>query len=117
MLKKRQIITKLLSRFPSTFSEELGIDLTSRSEKEVFKWFLASLLFGARISSKIAAKTYKQFEKHGLTTPEAIQRAGWDRLVGVLDEGGYARYDFKTADMLLDVTKRCKTSMVGESST
>ena len=106
MSQKKQTIKKLLTLFPKTFSEELGIDLALCHEKEVFKWFLASLLFGARISSKVAAETYKQFETRGLITPEAIQDAGWNRLVEVLDEGGYARYDYKTADTLLDITKR-----------
>jgi len=105
-VSKKQTIKKLLTCFPQTFSEELGIDLASRNEKEAFKWFLASLLFGTRISSKIAAKTCKQFEAYELFTPEAIQEAGWNKLVEVLDEGGYARYDYKTADMLLDITKR-----------
>jgi len=104
--QKKQTIKKLLACFSKTFSEELGIDLASRSEKEIFKWFLASILFGARISSKVAAKTYKQFENRGLVTPEAIQKAGWNGLVEVLDEGGYARYNYKTADMLLDITRR-----------
>lgn len=113
MSRKKETIEKLLAFFPQTFSEELGIDLVSFDEKEIFKWFLAALLFGARISSKIAAKTYRQFETDRLITPEAIQKAGWNRLVEVLDEGGYARYDYKTADMLLDITKRLQDQYGG----
>ncbi len=114
MSYKKQTIKKLLTCFPKTFSEELEIDLTSSSENEIFKWFLASLLFGARISSKLAAKTFKKFEIRGLITPEAIQKAGWNRLVEVLDEGGYARYDYKTADMLLDITRRLQDHYGGK---
>lgn len=114
MPQEKQTIKKLLALFPETFSEELGIDLASYHEEEVFKWFLASLLFGARISSKVAAETYKKFETRGLITPEAIQNAGWNRLVEVLDEGGYARYDYKTADMLLDITKRLRCHYDGK---
>jgi len=98
-------IVKLLTLYSQTFPEELGIDLSRRGEGDVFKWFLASLLFGARISMKLAARTYKEFEAANILTPEAILRAGWDRLVEVLDEGGYARYDFKTATRLLDIAK------------
>jgi hypothetical protein len=36
------------------YSEELGIDLGKNDEGELFKWFLASILFGARISETIA---------------------------------------------------------------
>ena len=39
---------------------------------EIFKWFLASILYGKRISYKIAERTYKEFEKRGILTPEKI---------------------------------------------
>jgi hypothetical protein len=32
------------------FSHELGIELAAGRSAEIFKWFLASVLFGARIS-------------------------------------------------------------------
>lgn len=89
----------LLATFP-LYSEDLGIDLKEHSDR--FKWFLAAILFGARISEKIAANTYKCFERYGLDSPEKIIAAGWDELVRILDEGGYVRYDFSTATKLLD---------------
>ena len=48
----------LLANF-SLYVEDLGIDLKDPSGR--FKWFLASILFGARISEKIASNTYKSF--------------------------------------------------------
>jgi endonuclease III len=36
-------------------------------------------------------------------TPKRILETGWNGLVRILDEGGYTRYDFKTADKLLEV--------------
>lgn len=59
------------------------------------------MLFAKRISASIARKTYLLFEAEGLVTPDAIIRAGWDKLVEVLDAGGYVRYDFSTASTLL----------------
>ena len=85
-----------------TYSEELGIDLKEASDREVFKWFLASVLFGARISETIAKRTYRAFERHDLLTPERILEAGWDFLVNpVMREGGYVRYDEKTSREVL----------------
>jgi len=84
-----------------TYSEELGLDLKKADDR--FKWFLASILFSKRISSEIARRTYKEFEGEGIVTPEQIIEAGWDRLVEVLDSGGYVRYDFSTASNLLEV--------------
>jgi hypothetical protein len=39
-------------------SEELEADLAARSDDVCFHWFLASLLFGARISETAAKNTY-----------------------------------------------------------
>ncbi len=98
-------IEVLLANFP-LYAEDLGIDLTNPSGR--FKWFLASILFGARISEKIAANTYKTFERSGIDSPENIIAAGWDELVKILDEGGYVRYDFSTATKLLDIMETLK---------
>ena len=93
-------IQETLSRVPS-YSPELGLDLTKENDR--FKWFLASILFAKRISSQIAKKTYREFEKEGIVTPESILEAGWDKLVEVLDSGGYVRYDFSSASNLLEI--------------
>lgn len=87
------------------FSRELGIDLDAGRPGDVFRWFLASVLFGARISETIVRHTVREFEQAGVTTPEAIERTGWDGLVVILDRGGYVRYDFKTATKLLDISR------------
>lgn len=101
----REVVRELLNKFGKTFSEELGIDL-SKGGEEVFKWFLASLLYGARIGGSIVVRTYKEFERRGLTSPERIVEAGWDELVEALDAGGYVRYDFKTATKILDACQK-----------
>jgi len=98
-------VETLCSNFP-LYSEELGIDITKPSGR--FKWFLASILFGARISEKIAMKTYRTFEKYDVLSPEKILDAGWNELVRILDEGGYVRYDFSTATKLLNIMKELK---------
>src|SRR5271157_4050299 len=84
------------------YSEELGIDLAAQTDAACFRWFLASLLFGARISETTAKNTYRSFVKHGLTSPRKIRRAGWDFLVyPVMREGGYVRYDGRKSDQVL----------------
>ncbi len=84
------------------YSEELGIDLRSASDSAYFRWFLASALFGARISETIAKNTYRSFIRHGLTSPQKIAKAGWDFLVNpVMREGGYVRYDGRKSTQVL----------------
>jgi hypothetical protein len=89
------------------YSEELGIELKKNRDDEFFKWFLASILFGARISETIAKNTYETFEKYHLLEPKKILNAGWDFLVDpIMREGGYVRYDFKTSTKILKI---CET--------
>ena len=90
------------------YAKELGIDLSSKREAEYFKWFLACLLFGKPIQQAVAKRTYFEFLNEGLTTPDAIIEAGWDRLVEVLDNGHYVRFDYSTATKLLEVCKALK---------
>jgi endonuclease III len=103
-LKKEQLET-LLEEFGQKYSEILGINLSEGRDEETFKWFLASALFGAPIQESSVIRTYKCFEKYDVLTPMRILETGWDGLVKILDEGGYTRYDFKTADKLLEVMK------------
>ncbi len=84
------------------YSEELGIALAEGSDAELFKWFLASILFGARISETIAKHTYEAFARHRLLTPRRILDAGWDTLVDpIMREGGYVRYDGRKSEQIL----------------
>ena len=108
----QKLIEKLVKDFGEPYSEKLKIRL-EKDSKSLFEWFLASILFGARISEKIAIKTFNEFRKSRLLTPEAILKAGWDRLVEVLDMGGYVRYDFKTATKILEIAKKLKQDYNG----
>jgi len=107
---KRESLKTLVENFGKKYSEILGINLTDGRDEEIFKWFLASILFGAPITETSVIKTYRCFRKHGVLTPKRILETGWDGLVEILDEGSYTRYDFKTADKLLEVMR----SLIGE---
>ena len=86
------------------FAKDLAIDLESRDETEYFKWFLACLLFGKPVQQGVAKRAFLALVDSGITSPEAIREAGWDKLVEILDEGHYVRYDFSTATKLLEVS-------------
>jgi endonuclease III len=95
-----------LARSP-LYSEELGIELARRDDRELFKWFLASILFGHRISETIARHTYQAFARYGLLDPRRILAAGWDFLVNpIMREGGFVRYDEKTSRQVLRVSEQ-----------
>jgi endonuclease III len=110
---KIESFATFVENFGQKYSEILGIDLSSGKNKEIFKWFLAAVLFGAPITEKAAIKTFKCFEKYNVLTPKRILETGWDGLVKILDEGSYTRYDFKTADKLLAVMQNLMEKYCG----
>jgi hypothetical protein len=120
---KKEELKALVENYGKRYSEILGIDLSEGKEEEVFKWFLASILFGAPIAESSVIKTFRCFQKYKVSTPDRILQTGWDGLVKILDEGSYTRYDFKTADKLLEVMRNlterysgCLTVLCNEAS-
>ena len=109
-----EIIAKLLTGIGGKFSRELEIGLTGGDPAEICKWFLAAKLFGARISTEIAMRTFREFERRGVVTPEGLLATGWDGLVAILDTGGYVRYDFSTATRLLAIMESLTRSYDGD---
>jgi hypothetical protein len=91
-----------------SYARSLRIDLASKREEELFKWFLACLLFGKPIQTEIAERAYQELTAARLTSPNAVLRAGWDKLVGLLDSAHYVRYDFSTATKLLEVCQELR---------
>jgi endonuclease III len=94
-----------MSRYLS--AADLGVEVKKDDEKSLFKWLLASFLFGKRISQQIAAETWRVLvERHGRDTPRKLGNCSHAELVKMLGEGGYARYDESTANRL---SLLCKT--------
>jgi hypothetical protein len=86
------------------YSCELGVDVDA-GEAEVERWFLAATLFGTRISAGVAERTFGVLDGAGLHRVAQARHMSWDELVALLDEGGYARYDFRTATRLQDLAE------------
>lgn len=112
--QRERTLAGVVQKLGGRFSLQLGIDLSKADPREIFKWFLAAVLFGARISESLAVRTYREFEKDDLLTARKIVARGWDGLVSVLDRGGYVRYDFKTATKLLDVNRELLNKYGGD---
>ena len=92
---------------------DLGIDLSTGSGKEVFKWLIACQLFGERINQEIAAKTFIELDQAGYTTPKKLAAADWQAVVDALGRGGYRRYDESTARELISIGKRLRKDYDG----
>jgi len=103
----------LLEQKGRLFSEELAIDVA----RQPFRWLLASILFGRRISGAIAKRTYSAFARRHLLTPAAILRVGRDGLIPVMGEGGYARYDNMTSGFITAVCTKLVDEYGGKVET
>ena len=109
----------LVATLGGRFSLELGIDV-DRGAEEIERWGLAATLFGNRLSTSVAMRTYRVLERAGVRT--IADAGGGDRkeLVALLDEGGYARYDERTASRLVALADAIahryngRLSMIGE---
>jgi poly(A) polymerase len=87
---------------------ELGIDLSSRNDEDLFKWLLACLLFGKPIQQQVAKRTYEVLTGAGVASLDKLAGSTWDELVKLLDQGHYVRYDYSTATKLLEVSRAIK---------
>jgi len=104
LARSEDLAKSLIENLGGRFSSQMGIDV-DRGPREVERWFLAATLFGTRISWRIVERTHAVFVAAGVRAiPDAGTRT-WDQLVALLDEGGYARYDFRTATRLLELSR------------
>jgi 3-methyladenine DNA glycosylase/8-oxoguanine DNA glycosylase len=79
---------------------DLGIDLSDGKPQQLYRWFLACLLFARPIQQAIAAGAYRALIDRGLTSPEKFAHIGREPLRKLLNNARYARYDYVTADTL-----------------
>jgi endonuclease III len=88
-------------------AEDLGIRIRHGDERALFKWFIASFLFGKRIQQSVAERAYHVLvDEHGLDSPRKICGRSWQQLVDLLGEGHYVRYDESTARRLLALCRK-----------
>ena len=87
---------------------ELGIDLASQNESQLFRWLLACLLLGKPVQQQIARSAYETLTNAGITSLDKLLKTDWDTLVGLLDQARYVRYDFSTATKLLQIADKLK---------
>ncbi|GAA4679355.1 HhH-GDP family DNA glycosylase [Frondihabitans cladoniiphilus] len=85
---------------------DIDLDTDDPTPQALYRWLLASVLFGRPVQQKVAADTYRVLIDHGLTSPAKFAEVGRERLRGMLDEGSYARIDYVMADELHEVMGR-----------
>lgn len=76
---------------PIHHAADFDLDVLS-GDDDLFRWFLLTYLLGKPIQSTVALRTWHLFIARKIDTPWAILALDNRRLVGLLHEGGYTRY-------------------------
>ncbi|SHL68040.1 DNA methylase [Phytopseudomonas punonensis] len=90
-------------------AQQLGLDaeLDEARETALFKWLLASFLFGKPIQQSVAERAYRVIvEQHELDTPAKLARCSKQELVRLLGQARYVRYDISTAERLHKLSRK-----------
>jgi hypothetical protein len=99
-----ELARRVVAVLGGRYSAELGIDVNAR-DTEVERWFVAATLFGARIPARVAERAFGVLQSAGLARIGQFRHVPSADLIAMLDKGGYARYDARTATRLLELSE------------
>lgn len=97
----RRTVEVLLSRYGTTYAAEADIQLRN-TPQPLYQLLVLSDLLSARIRASVAVAAARAPFAHGMRSPERMIGATWQQRVDALGEGGYQRYDERTATQLGD---------------
>ncbi|MFH8346542.1 endonuclease [Streptomyces sp. NPDC018045] len=95
----RARIRALLDTYGRTYADEAGIRLKD-TPQPLYRLLVLSCLLSARIQAGIAVAASRALSKAGMRTARRMKDATWQQRVDALGEGGYRRYDERTATQL-----------------
>lgn len=98
---QRRVVRELLAAEGRTYAEEAGIRLAD-TPQPLYRTLVLACLLSARIRSSTAVATTRALYEAGLRDPKRMAGASWQQRVDALGEGGYRRYDERTATQLGD---------------
>ncbi|MFJ7198104.1 MULTISPECIES: endonuclease [unclassified Streptomyces] len=97
----RDTVAVLLARHGTTYAAEAGIRLRN-TPQPLYQLLVLSDLLSARIRASVAVSAARALFDHGMRSPRRMAAATWQQRVDALGEGGYRRYDERTATQLGD---------------
>ncbi|MGW1409535.1 endonuclease [Streptomyces sp. NPDC002403] len=97
----RDTVAVLLARHGTTYAAEAGIRLRN-TPQPLYQLLVLSDLLSARIRASVAVSAARALFDHGMRSPHRMAAASWQQRVDALGEGGYRRYDERTATQLGD---------------
>ncbi|MDT0457213.1 endonuclease [Streptomyces sp. DSM 41527] len=99
--KDEAIVRALLDRHGRTYAAQAGIRLRN-TPAPLYQLLVLSLLLSARIRADIAVEAARALFSAGMRDARRMSEATWQQRVDALGEGGYRRYDERTATQLGD---------------
>ncbi|WP_070886649.1 DNA methylase [Pseudomonas argentinensis] len=97
-------------------AQQLGLEagLDKADERALFKWLLASFVFGKPIQQAVAERAYRVLvEQQGLDTPAKLVHCSQQQLVRLLGQARYVRYDISTAARLHKLSRKLLDDYAG----
>ncbi|WEV24400.1 endonuclease [Streptomyces sp. 71268] len=98
---ERATVHALLDTHGQTYAAEAGIRLRD-TPQPLYQLLVLADLLSARIRASVAVATARALADAGLRDPRRMADASWQERVDALGEGGYRRYDERTATQLGD---------------
>ncbi|MEV6421179.1 endonuclease [Streptomyces sp. NPDC051662] len=95
----REAVRDLLDTLGRTYADEAGIHLRN-TPRPLYQLLVLSCLLSARIRSGTAVAASRALSDAGLRDARHMADATWQQRVDALGEGGYRRYDERTATQL-----------------
>ncbi|MEU3935191.1 endonuclease [Streptomyces sp. NPDC029044] len=104
MGRPERVVRELVGAHGRTYAEEAGIGLKD-TPQPLYRLLVLSHLLSARIRGSIALATARALHEAGLRDPRRMAQASWQERVDALGQGGYRRYDERTATQLSDAAE------------
>ncbi|MCB5906244.1 endonuclease [Streptomyces pinistramenti] len=93
------VARRLTERHGRTYAVDAGIRMKD-TPQPLYQLLVLSSLLSARIRASVAVSAARQLFAAGLRAPGSMASATWQQRVDALGEGGYRRYDERTATQL-----------------
>ncbi|MER6719743.1 endonuclease [Streptomyces halstedii] len=100
-MSARERLDALLEEHGTTYAEEADVRLRD-TPQPLYELLVLSHLLSARIRASVAVAAARALFTHGMRSPRHMADATWQERVDALGEGGYRRYDERTATQLGD---------------
>lgn len=97
--KNTSVVRSLLNRQGTTYAAKAGITLRN-TPGSLYQLLVLAHLLSARIKADIAVASARALFDAGMRDPRKMADATWQQRVDALGEGGYRRYDERTATQL-----------------